>query len=51
MILPFIDCITSWFAGCVIFVTLGFMANQANVSIGDVVEQGNFIIYIYNIQQ
>ncbi|KAJ8320882.1 hypothetical protein KUTeg_002469 [Tegillarca granosa] len=39
MILPFIDCITSWFAGCVIFVTLGFMANQANVSIGEVVEQ------------
>ena len=30
-ILLVVDGLTSWFAGCVIFVTLGYMSHQANV--------------------
>lgn len=40
MILPIVDVITSVFAGCVVFVTLGFMAEEAGVPIENVVESG-----------
>jgi len=41
-ILLVVDGLTSWFAGCVIFVTLGYMSHQANVPIENVVSQGWF---------
>lgn len=41
-ILLVVDGLTSWFAGCVIFVTLGYMSHQANVPIEEVVSQGWF---------
>jgi hypothetical protein len=37
-----VDGLTSWFAGCVIFVTLGYMSHQENVPIEEVVAQGWF---------
>lgn len=40
MILPIVDVVTSVFAGCVVFVTLGFMAEEAGVSIDKVVDSG-----------
>jgi solute carrier family 6 amino acid transporter-like protein 5/7/9/14 len=40
MLLPVLDCVTSWFAGLVIFVTLGYMSHQSNIPIDEVVEQG-----------
>lgn len=40
IILLVLDGLTSFFAGCVIFVTLGFMAKQSGVHIDDVVAQG-----------
>lgn len=40
MILPIVDVITSVFAGCVVFVTLGFMAEEAGVPIENVVDSG-----------
>jgi hypothetical protein len=41
MILPIVDVVTSVFAGCVVFVTLGFMAEEAGVSVDKVVDSGN----------
>ncbi|XP_069117763.1 sodium- and chloride-dependent creatine transporter 1-like [Argopecten irradians] len=46
MIIPMFDAFTSWFAGCVVFVTLGYMAQEANLSIEDVVDQGPGIAFI-----
>ncbi|KAK3105170.1 hypothetical protein FSP39_018821 [Pinctada imbricata] len=46
MIIPVIDILTSWFAGMVIFVTLGFMAHEANVHIGTVVKDGPGIAFM-----
>lgn len=40
MILPIVDVITSVFAGCVVFVTLGLMAEEAGVPIENVVDSG-----------
>ena len=40
MILPIVDVVTSVFAGCVVFVTLGFMAEEANVTVEKVVDSG-----------
>ena len=40
IVLPIIDCLTSWFAGCVIFVNLGYMAHSAGVGIDQVISQG-----------
>lgn len=42
MILPIVDVVTSVFAGCVVFVTLGFMAEEANVTVEKVVDSGIF---------
>ncbi|XP_062600633.1 sodium- and chloride-dependent glycine transporter 1-like [Saccostrea cucullata] len=46
MILPVVDVVTSVFAGCVVFVTLGFMAEEAGVSIDKVVKSGPGIAFI-----
>ncbi|XP_071147754.1 sodium- and chloride-dependent glycine transporter 1-like [Mytilus edulis] len=46
IILLVLDGLTSFFAGCVIFVTLGFMAKQSGVHIDDVVEQGPGIAFM-----
>ncbi|XP_048258777.1 sodium- and chloride-dependent glycine transporter 2-like [Haliotis rufescens] len=40
LVLPVLDCLTSWFAGFIIFVFLGFMANQSNLPISEVVKEG-----------
>ncbi|XP_069121809.1 sodium- and chloride-dependent glycine transporter 1-like isoform X1 [Argopecten irradians] len=40
------DAFTSWFAGCVVFVTLGYMADQTNLSIKEVVDQGPGVAFI-----
>ena len=40
IVLPIIDCLTSWFAGCVIFVNLGYMAHSSGLGIGEVISQG-----------
>ncbi|XP_022337036.2 sodium- and chloride-dependent glycine transporter 1-like [Crassostrea virginica] len=46
MILPIVDVVTSVFAGCVVFVTLGFMAEEANVTVEKVVDSGPGIAFI-----
>lgn len=43
MILPVLDTFTSLFAGCVVFSTLGYMAEASKVQIDDVVKQGNVL--------
>lgn len=45
-ILLVVDGLTSWFAGCVVFVTLGYMSHQANVPIQEVVSQGPGIAFM-----
>ncbi|XP_021366532.1 sodium-dependent proline transporter-like [Mizuhopecten yessoensis] len=46
IIIPIFDAFTSWFAGCVVFVTLGYMAQEANLSMADVVDQGPGVAFI-----
>jgi len=46
MIVPVLDAVTSLFAGCTIFVTLGYMAHKANLPIDKVVEQGIVFILV-----
>ncbi|XP_021366417.1 sodium- and chloride-dependent glycine transporter 1-like isoform X2 [Mizuhopecten yessoensis] len=46
MIIPLVDAFTSLFAGCVIFVTLGYMATTFNVDIQDVVADGPGIAFM-----
>ncbi|XP_045161496.2 sodium- and chloride-dependent glycine transporter 1-like [Mercenaria mercenaria] len=46
MILPILDFVTSWFAGCVIFVNLGFMAHSAGLPIDKVISQGPGIVFM-----
>lgn len=46
IILPILDCVTSWYAGCVIFVNLGFMAKSAGLAIEEVVSQGPGIAFM-----
>jgi solute carrier family 6 amino acid transporter-like protein 5/7/9/14 len=41
MIVPFINCGTSVFAGLVIFSIIGFMAHETGVEIDTVLNQGN----------
>ena len=43
---PILDAVTSLFAGCTIFVTLGYMAHKAGVPIDKVVEEGQLSIII-----
>ncbi|XP_067658349.1 sodium- and chloride-dependent glycine transporter 1-like [Haliotis asinina] len=40
LVLPVLDCLTSWFAGFIIFVFLGYMAHQSNLPISEVVKEG-----------
>jgi SNF family Na+-dependent transporter len=44
--LTLINEITCFLAGFVIFSVLGFMAKQANMPVGDVVEQGPGLVFI-----
>ncbi|XP_056018102.1 sodium- and chloride-dependent glycine transporter 1-like isoform X2 [Ostrea edulis] len=46
MILPILDVLTSVFAGCVVFVTLGVMAHEAGVPVDKVVDSGPGISFI-----
>ncbi|XP_060075559.1 sodium- and chloride-dependent creatine transporter 1-like [Ylistrum balloti] len=46
IIIPICDAFTSWFAGCVVFVTLGYMAQEANLPMEKVVEQGPGVAFI-----
>ncbi|XP_071145435.1 sodium- and chloride-dependent glycine transporter 2-like [Mytilus edulis] len=46
MILPVLDTFTSLFAGCVVFSTLGYMAEASKVQIDDVVKQGPGIAFM-----
>ena len=40
ILLPILDCVTSVFAGLVIFVYLGYMAHVQQTTVDDVVTQG-----------
>ena len=40
IVVPVINCLTSFFAGFVVFSTLGFMANIKNTSVEEVTTQG-----------
>ena len=44
ILLPILDCVTSVFAGLVIFVYLGYMAHVQQTTVDDVVTQG--MLYI-----
>ncbi|XP_069117798.1 sodium- and chloride-dependent GABA transporter 1-like [Argopecten irradians] len=46
IIIPLVDAFTSLFAGCVIFVTLGYMSVSFNVEIKDVVADGPGIAFM-----
>ena len=50
MVIPIIDAFTSWFAGMVIFATLGYMAETANVEIKDVISHGRYFNAIIMVQ-
>jgi solute carrier family 6 amino acid transporter-like protein 5/7/9/14 len=46
LIVPFINCGTSIFAGFVIFSVLGFMANEKGVSVGAVAAGGTWLKFV-----
>ena len=39
---PLLNCCTSFYAGFVIFSVLGYMANEAGVAVGEVVNSGKY---------
>ena len=43
LLVPAINCLTSFYAGFVIFASLGFMAHQKGVSVKDVAAGGTII--------
>lgn len=43
---PVINCLTSFFAGFVVFCTLGFMANSKNTSVDKVTQQGPGLVFV-----
>ncbi|KAK3085579.1 hypothetical protein FSP39_005604 [Pinctada imbricata] len=48
LIVPFVDCLTSFFSGFVIFTVLGFMAKSKGTTVEEVAQQGTglaFIVY------
>ncbi len=45
MIVPIINCLTSFYAGFVIFSVLGYMANQKGVEVKDVATDGKLIYH------
>ncbi|KAL4218936.1 hypothetical protein ACF0H5_021523 [Mactra antiquata] len=48
MIVPIVNCMTSFYAGFVIFSVLGYMANQKHTTVANVVDDGpglTFIVY------
>ncbi|CAL1535503.1 unnamed protein product [Lymnaea stagnalis] len=46
LILPLLDCLTSVYAGMVIFAFLGYMAHISNKSIDNVVDEGPGLVFI-----
>ena len=49
ILLPILDCVTSVFAGLVIFVYLGYMAHVQQTTVDDVVTQG--MLYIGTVYE
>ena len=49
MIVVVVNCLTSLYAGFVVFSVLGYMAGQQGLSVADVAQSGRFIIqHIFN---
>ena len=45
MIVSLGNCLTSFFAGFVVFSFLGFLAKQQGVGVDDVVDSGKFLVH------
>lgn len=46
LLVPIIDCLTSFFSGFVIFTVLGFMAHDKGADIKDVATDGKYAVQI-----